>query len=323
MKRRILAVTLAALGLIATGSGSANEFPSKPISLVVVWPAGGAHDVAARLLAEYAGEHLPVTVVVENVTGAAGSNGMRHVERARPDGYTIGLMGMHALVQSFMNPNAPSLDALQPLAFVSSEPGALQIRADAGIDTLDEYIAALREEPGSIIHGNDAMGGNTFVFASRVENFFGIEMTRVPYGGHAPNTAALISGEIQSATLPVPQIAQHHESGAIKVLGVMGEERHFMLPDVPTFKEQGHDLVSGDYYMLFMPKNVPAEVAEKLEAAFLAAMEDERFQQRARQVGLEILPAGMEGASAALDEQVETIYPILLEYGLVHESLKR
>lgn len=305
-----------------TGEVLANDnYPDKAVSLVVVWPAGGGHDIAARLVAEHAADHLGQPIMVNNVTGAAGSNGMRHVASAKPDGYTVGLMGMHALVQSYMNPNAPSLDKFDPLAFLAFEPGSLQVRADAGIDTLEQYVEQLRREPGSIVHGNDALGGNTFVYTTLLEKHFGIELTRVPYAGHAPNTAALVSGEIASAAMPIPQIVQHYQAGTVKVLGVMGEERNFMLPDVPTFRELGHDLVIGDYFVFFMPKGVPAEARAKLEDAFLKAMDAPALRERAATIGIEVQPGGQARAAAVLAEQDAKIYPMLLEEGMVHKSL--
>lgn len=322
VKKMLLGITVSMFAL--AGAAQAEEaFPQKALSLVVVWPAGGGHDVAARLLGEYAGRVLGQPIVVNNVTGASGSNGMRAIAKAKPDGYTIGLMGMHALAQSYMNPKAPSLNMFEPLVYMATEPGALQVRSQLGIETVQEYVDYLQNDPGAIVHGNDAMGGNTFVYTGMLEKKFGIELTKVPYIGHAPNIAALVSGEVSSAALPVSGIAQHHRSGTIKVLGVMSEERSHLLPDVPTFKEQGYDLIAADYYMVVMPKGVPDAVAEKLEKGMLEAMNDPQFQESARTMGLVIEPADREEAKAILAEQVETIYPILLDGGLVHSSLKR
>jgi len=171
------------------------------------------------------------------------------------------------------------------------------------------------------VHGNDALGGNTFVYTTLLEKYFDVELTRVPYAGHAPNTGALVSGEITSAAMPIPQIVQHYQSGTVKVLGVMSEERNYMLPDVPTFREQGYDLVSGDYFIFFTPKGVPAEVRAKLEDAFLKAMDAPELRERAAVIGIEVQPGGQERAATVLKEQDALIYPVLLAEGMVHESL--
>ncbi|WP_150301311.1 Bug family tripartite tricarboxylate transporter substrate binding protein [Pseudomonas profundi] len=321
VRKVALLLSLIVFGMGGVVGAQAQSFPKKAISLVVVWPAGGSHDIAARMVAENIDKSLGEPVVITNVTGAAGSNGMRHVAQAEPDGYTIGLMGMHALVQSFMNPNAPSLDSFEPLVFMAQEPGSLQVRSDLGINNIEEYVQKLKDSPGSLIHGNDAMGGNTFVYTKLLEEYFDVELTKVPYPGHAANTGALVSGEIESAAMPVSTIAQHHEAGTVKTLGVMAEERSSLLPDVPTFKEQGHNLVSGDYYIFFMPKGVPDEVAQTLESAFLKAIQNPALQQRMEDMGMTSSPGGRDIARQVLAEQEAIIYPILLNGDLVHESL--
>ena len=137
-----------------------DAYPSEPIHITVVWPAGGGHDLVGRLVGQELSEALDTAVVVDNVTGAAGSTGVRHIVEADPDGYTIGVIGLHAVSQAYMNSAAPSLDGLDPITYISDEPGAIQVSASTGIDSLDAYISAMKSDPAGLINGNDPQGGN-------------------------------------------------------------------------------------------------------------------------------------------------------------------
>ncbi|WP_157890313.1 Bug family tripartite tricarboxylate transporter substrate binding protein [Marinobacterium aestuarii] len=314
------AILGAQLGLAPLAS--ADEFPAKPISVVVAWPAGGVHDTAARIVAEHLAKRLPTPVIVTNVTGAGGSTGVRHVEQADPDGYTLGLMGMHALSQNYMNPNATALSDLDPLAYLGPEPGSIQVSADSGIESLPQLIDTLKQEPGSIINGNDSPGGFSYVMAAMMESALDVKLTKVPYQGFAPTVAAILSGEVMSSTLPVPQLAEQHKSGQVKILGVAAEQRHFFAPDVPTFKEQGFDFIAGDYYIFYLPKKVPEERRSRLESALYETLLDPAFQQAAHKAGLILDPRNSVDTQAFLAQQDEKVYPILLSAGLVKARQK-
>lgn len=323
LKRTFLITAALAASLALTGTAQAQDFPSEPIHMTVVWPAGGGHDLVGRLLGNELSEVMGVPVVVDNVTGAGGTTGMRHLTSAEPDGYTIGVMGLHAISQSFMNVNAPTMEEVEPLIYVSDEPGALEIKADLGIETLDDYIAAMKSDPMALMNGNDPQGGNSFVFANVIPKGLGIEMMRLPYPGHAPTVTALLTGEVQTATLPVPPLLEHAKAGTVKVLAVAAEERHPQLPDVPTFKELGHDVVTGDFVMIVGPKGLPEDVKAKLVEGLMAAATSEGFTAAATSNGMVLNPAADDVAAEKLTAQVETVYPLLLDAGLVADALKR
>jgi len=267
-------------------------------------------------VAEHLQAELPVSVVVTNVPGAAGANGVRDVEEAAPDGYTLGTKGVHAVAQSYMNPNATALDAMDPLALVNIDPAAVSVRADTGIEDLEAFIDFLREDPGAIINGNDSPGGFSFLTAELMERALGVEMTKVPYQGYAPTVSALVAGEVMSATLPVPMVADLHEAGDVNILAVAAEERHFRAPDVPTFAELGHDFVFADYVMIFGPVGMPDDVRETLESALLAAMDRDEFRAAADSIGLILDPQGADAAAALMQATDDAVYPVLLEAGL-------
>jgi tripartite-type tricarboxylate transporter receptor subunit TctC len=312
----------AAIALTGATAVTAQDFPKSDTTMVVGWPAGGAADRTARLLAEFVSRELDRSVVVTNIPGAGGSTGVRSVTGADPQGYVIGLTGASIIPQSYMNPNAPGLDEIEPIVFIGPDPGALQVRADTGIETLDQFFEVLRADPGSIINGNDNPGGYSFILASLIEQNFGVEFSKVSYQGYAPTIAAIMTGEVMSTTLPVVQLIEQHKAGDIRILGVTGEERHFYAPEIPTFKEQGYDLVSGDWFIIYGPKGMPAEVKAFWEERFLAALSNPELLESAKNQGITIAPRDAAGAAEFVALQDETVYPILDAAGLVEARKK-
>jgi tripartite-type tricarboxylate transporter receptor subunit TctC len=142
-------------------------------------------------------------------------------------------------------------------------------------------------------------------------------MTKVPYQGFAPTVAAMLSGEVQSATLPVHQFIDQHKAGTVRILAVAAEERHFMAPDVPTFKELGIDFVAGDWRALYMPVGVPAEQRTKLENLMMDTMSDPAFQEAAKKVGFVITPKRATETMALVKQSDQEMYDALQEAGLV------
>ena len=317
-----LAAGAIALLILLAGQATVQAFPDKEITIVVNWPAGGGQDTAARLIAEWASKKAGVPVVVTNVTGAGGANGIRHAATAEPDGYTVGIMGSSFIARNYINPNATPLADIDPLVFFGPDPGALEVRADTGIKSVAEYLDKLKAEPGSILNGNDAPGGSSYVVAALFEKTFDAKMTKVPYQGYAPTVAAILSGEVQSATLPVHQLADQHKAGEVVILGVAAEDRHFLTPDVPTFKEQGFDFVAGDWRALFLPNGTPDDVRAFLEKLFLDTMSDPAFKDAAKAAGFLVTPMNSAETKARIMAYDEAVYPVLLDAGLVETRQK-
>lgn len=317
-----IGVAAAALATAMAGPALAQDFPEEAITIIVNWPAGGGQDTAARLIAEYAAQNTDVPVVVSNVTGAGGAAGIRHTAEAEPDGYTVGIMGSSFVARQYLNPNANTIDEVTPLVFFGPDPGALEVRADTGITDVAGYLEALRADPGSITNGNDAPGGGSYIVAALLERTFDVEMTKVPYQGYAPTVAGLLAGEVMSATLPVHQFAEQHEAGEVVILGVAADERHFMVPDVPTFKEQGFDFIAGDWRALFLPAGVPDDRRQYLEDLFFETMSDPAFIEAANAAGFVVTPMRGEETAAHIVKADEDVYPVLLEAGLVTTNQK-
>ncbi len=320
LKGATLLSVMAAAAILAPHAVSAQSFPSEPITLVVNWPAGGGMDRAGRLVAEHAKKRVNVPITVINVDGAGGSTGVRHTADAKPDGYTVGILGASLVASQYINPNANAIDDVDYLAFFGPDPAALEVRADTGITSIKDFIE--KAKAGGIKNGNDAPGGVSHIAAALLESKLGVKISKIPYKGYAPTVAAITSGEVNAATLPVHQLVDQHKAGSVKILGVMAEDRHFMTPDVPTFKELGFPLIAGDWRAIYMPKGVPAERKAFLEKLFMDTMNDPEFQEAAKKIGFVITPKNSADTLAFVKEDDKNLYPILDEAGLVKARKK-
>jgi tripartite-type tricarboxylate transporter receptor subunit TctC len=221
------------------------------------------------------------------------------------------------VASQYTNPNANTLDELEPIAFFGEDAGALQVSNASGIGSLKEYVEKARGNPGKLRNGNDQPGGASYINIALYEKKLNFKVTRVPYAGYAPTVVALLAGEIDSATVPVPDVAEQHKAGKLKILGVSAETRHFMAPDVPTFKEQGFDLVVGSWRSIVGPKGMPPDRLKFLETKFLETLNDPEFQSKAKQAGFIVQPGDAKATLARWKSDDETLYPILAEAGLV------
>lgn len=309
--------------LLAGGAGLAqNEFPDQTITIICNWPAGGGQDEVSRLIAKIASDKAGVPVIVKNVTGAAGAAGVKVASEAKADGYTVGIIGSSFVARIYSNPTAIELNEIDPLVFFGPDPGALSVRADTGIRNLKQYFEKLKSDPGSLKNGTDPPGGSSAIVASFIENSFNVNMSQVPYEAYGAAKAAMLSGEVHSATLPVPIVSEEHKSGAVRILGVTSAQRHFKAPDVPTFSEQGYDLIAGDWRALFLPKGVPYGRRMLLEDLFLKTMRDPDFQQAATEAGYVVTPMDSVDTKIRIMEYDTDVYPILLKAGLVTQRKK-
>jgi tripartite-type tricarboxylate transporter receptor subunit TctC len=300
----------------------AQAYPSGPITFIVAWPAGGGSDVSMRLLADALAKKINVPVVVVNKAGAGGAIGHREIITAKPDGQTIGMFSSGGVALPYMNAQANTTDEMEPLAFFGEDPNALEVSIASGINSLKEYVERARANPGKLRNGNDAPGGSSFLAVAQYERAMNFKVTKVSYGGFAPTVTALLGAEIDSATVPIPDTIEHHKGGKLKILGVSATERHYMAPDVPTFKEQGFDVVVGSWRCVIGPKGMPADRIAFLESNILAVLKDPEFQARAKQSGFIVGPRDAKATAARWKSDDAALYPILLEAGLVKARQK-
>jgi tripartite-type tricarboxylate transporter receptor subunit TctC len=325
MNRRILmtfAALTAGMTLAAAMGAQAQTFPSEPITLVVAWPAGGGSDISMRLLADALSKQIKVPVVVLNKPGAGGAIGHREIATAKPDGYTIGMFSSGGIALPYLNAQANIFDDFQPIAFYGEDPNALQVSNASGIGSLKEYVERARANPGKLKNGNDQPGGSSFIAIALYEKMLNMKVTRVSYAGFGPTVIGVMAGEVDSASVPVPDTIEQHKAGKLKLLGVSATERHFMAPEIPTFREQGFGVVVGSWRCVVGPKGIPEDRLRFLETSILAALRDPDFQAKAKQAGFVVQPGDAKATYQRWKDDDVQLYPILADSGLVKARQK-
>lgn len=316
------AVLAAAGSMAAVPAALAQAFPAQPITMIVPWPPGGGSDIAMRLVSDAASRRMGQPMVVVNRPGAGGTIGLKEMASAKPDGYTIGMVATGAIFAQYNNANANALSDFEPIVFFGEDPFTLSVSAKSPLKSVADYIALAKGAPGKVRNGNDQPGGSSHVAASMLERALGLRLNKVPYAGYAPTVQALLSGEVESVTVPPTDIVQHLKSGAARSLGVASAQRHYLIPDVPTFREQGIDFISGSWRYIAGPKGIPADRLATLEARLLEVLRDKEFAEKARAAGFTLGPLGRAETARRLASEDAAMYPVFLEAGLVRARQK-
>jgi tripartite-type tricarboxylate transporter receptor subunit TctC len=285
--------------LLAIATALAQSFPTRPVTLVVPYPAGGPTDVVARVLAERMRVPLGQPVIVENVTGGSGNIGVGKVARATPDGYTlsIGNNGSHVLNAALYTLNFDILKDFAPVALLTSNPQIVVTRKTLPANDLKELVAWLRANPDKATAGS--AGAVATVSIAFFQQKTDTRLVVVPYRGAAPAAQDLMGGQIDlmfdQASNALPQI----RAGAIRAFAVTAKTRMANAPEIPTVDEAG---LPGFYAALWQgiwaPKGTPAEVIARLNAAIGEALADPKVAQRLREIGQEPFPPDQRSVAA-------------------------
>jgi tripartite-type tricarboxylate transporter receptor subunit TctC len=262
---------------------AAQDYPSKPITMIVPFPPGGVADITARPVAEAMGRILKQTVVVENRAGAGGGVGMQYVSRAKPDGYTV----LMALSSISIIPEADKvlgrdpmfqLNQLVPIARFTADPTVLAVRADSPYKSAKDLIDAAKQKPGAIPYGSSGNYGTMHVPMEMLASASGVTMLHVPFTGAGPAVVALLGGQVDALSTGPSSVIGQVKAGKIRVLATWGESRHPAFPDVPTLKELGYDAQFSQWAGLFVPAGTPEPVIAKLREASRAVVDDPTFK---------------------------------------------
>jgi tripartite-type tricarboxylate transporter receptor subunit TctC len=306
VQRRILFVALSAL-LCATAVQAQDKWPSKPITYVVPFGAGGTTDVLARLVAQKAGPALGTSFIIENKPGAGGGMGSDFTAKAPPDGYTIqgGTISSHAINVSLYTklPYDPVRN-FTPITMIGSMPNVLVVRADSPYKTVQDVIAAAKNKPGSINYASSGSGTSQHLSGVFFEQLTGGKMVHVPYKSSAESLNALLSGQgadviFENLAPAMPQI----QAGKLRALGVTSAKRSSVLPDVPAIAEAlpGFDIVS--WQAIFAPAGVPKPIVDRLAGEMIKAINDPEIKSKLVAQGIE--PGGMSPAELGAFQKSE------------------
>jgi tripartite-type tricarboxylate transporter receptor subunit TctC len=284
-RRELLQLTAAGLaGMLGLPALAQDDYPNKPISMLVPFPPGGVADTVGRPVAEAMGRALKQSVIVENKGGAGGGIGMAQVAKSRADGYSL-LMALSSIVvlpeADKVLKRAPmfTLDQLKPVARFTADPTALVVRADSPWKTYKDFMAAVKARPGAITFGSSGNYGTMHVPMEQLKVATSSFMLHVPYTGAGPAVLALLAGQVDALATGPSSVMQHVRAGKLRVLAHWGEGRLAALPEVPSFKELGVPISYSQWAGLFVPAGTPDAVVGKLRQAARAASEDARARQ--------------------------------------------
>jgi tripartite-type tricarboxylate transporter receptor subunit TctC len=308
MLRRTILVTAAAV--LATGFAPAqaqDKWPSKAITYIVPFGAGGTTDVLARLITPKVASALGTTFVIDNKAGAGGSLGTTFTAKAAPDGYTIqgGTISSHAINISLY----PKLDYdpvknFQPITMIGSMPNILVVRADSPYKTVQDVVAAAKAKPGTINFASSGNGTSQHLSGVFFEQLSGGKLVHVPYKSSAESLNALLSG--QGADMIFENLAPalpHIRAGKLRALGVTSEKRSATVPDVPAIAEVLPGFGITSWQAIFAPAGVPKPIVDRLAAEFIKSIKDP--ENTAKLVAQGIEPGGMTPAELAAFQKSE------------------
>ena len=281
-----LAMAVAVSGVISQ-SALALDYPTKPVRLIVGVAPGGANDTVARLLSQALAERLGQPVVVENRPGAGGNIGLEAAANAPPDGYTLLFAtSANALSVAFYDKASVNFARdIVPVTALVRGPLIMEVNPSFPAKTIPEFIAYAKANPGKINMASAGIGNTTHVAGELFQMLTGTKFTHVPYRGGAPAVTDLISGQVQVYFDGVSGSLDHVRSGRTRALGVTTTERAAVLPDVPTIAEFVPDYEAGGWYGIGVPKNVPAEIIDKLNREINASLADPKLKSRLSDIG--------------------------------------
>ena len=288
MRTPLMLLALAA-HLPFVAAASAQEWPSRPLSMVVPFAAGGGADLLGRILAAPLSELLGQPVTVENVGGGGGMTGSLRVSRAAPDGYqfVLGTTGTHAQNQSlYKNPLYHAASDFTPVALVAEQPILLIVRKDFPADNLVDFIAYAKANQQKMQFGSAGTGSGVHLACVLFNAAIGVDIVHVPYRGTAPAMQDLIAGRIDYQCPVITPVVPQIQGGLVKAIAVLTKNRTPILPDLATAQEQGlTDFEAYIWFAIFLPRGTPADIAYKLQRAIAVAENLPAVQERLKDIG--------------------------------------
>ena len=276
-----LFVTLLCLGAATFARG--DDFPSRPIRIVVAYAPGGGNDLFARVLGKRLTETLGKTVLVDNRPGANGIIGTRLVANATPDGYTVILADMAHATNPFVYSSAQydPIKDFAPITTLGSAPIILIAHPSVPMQTLPDFIAAAKSQPGKIVMGSGGTGSTSHIAGEFFQLRTGTKLTHVPYKGTGPALADLVGGQIKCIFSPVAAAIPLVTAGRVRALAISSVKRATIVPDVPTFEEAGvPDFRVGGWYGILAPASTPRPVVMRLNKEIVAAVQAPEVKSR-------------------------------------------
>jgi len=295
-----------------------NKFPEKPITMIVAFSAGGGADLIARSLEKIAPKYLGQPIVVVNKVGGSGAIGWNELAGASPDGYTLGITS--TIIQPlYQSAKYHYLTALTPLVQISYTPNVMLIRADRPWQNVHEVIEYVKQHPGQLKFGHSGIGSLSHVVGETFSQVANADISQVPFRGGSESIAALLGKHVEIVFMPSSSAKEQIKSGTVRALAVSSEYRlaNPDLAQIPTFKEQGLDVIFGDRYGVAAPKGLPPEVQMKLAEGLKTMVLDPEFKNSMDALGLEIQYLGPQEIQEMWITDNEKLTKIIQETGIL------
>jgi tripartite-type tricarboxylate transporter receptor subunit TctC len=307
--RRLCALVAAFAGLALTLPAPAQDYPTRPIRLVIAFPAGGPTDFVGRLLADKMKDLLGQSVIIENKAGANGALGADYVAKAEPDGHTLFLTTVGAVaITPGMRSDLPydSIRDFAPITLVVRNTTILVVRSALPVNSAKELAAMAKAKPGEIPFASTGVGSMPHLALELYQAAGNVKFLHVPYRGAAPALTDLLGGQVQGLFADAPVLLSQIQSGTIKAIGAASNQRTEVLPNVPTLTEQGFaDTHAENWYGLLAPARTPKPVLAKIHAAVIAALNDPDIRRKLVQSGAVPAPTSPEEFGQLLKAEID------------------
>jgi tripartite-type tricarboxylate transporter receptor subunit TctC len=304
---KIAAILAACAALLAGSPAVAQDWPSKPIRLVVPFAPGGSTDILGRLVGQKLSEAFGQPVVVENKPGAAGNLGTDIVAKSPPDGYTISLGGGSNAVNANLVKNPPFdfVRDLTGLAMIGVSPNLMVVPPSLPVKTAPEFVDFAKKNQGKVNYASSGNGATTHLAAELFKSVTGVQMTHIPYAGSSPALTALMAEQVQVMFDSIITAAPMVKGGRLRALAVTGPTRNPVLPDVPTLKETGINVEAISYFGLYAPAAVPAPIVARYNTELRRIMKLPDVQAKLSEFGVQPMDLGTADFNAFTRKQVE------------------
>jgi tripartite-type tricarboxylate transporter receptor subunit TctC len=317
-----LHLTVAACALLVAGFAHAQpastSYPTRPVRLIVPYPAGGGTDIVMRAIQPVLNERLGQPVVIDNRPGATGAIGSELAARAAPDGYTLLAHtsgGLTIAPHTFAKPRFDPVKDFVPITQATSSPFVLVVHPKVPATSLQQFIALAKSRPGELNYATSGTGSSPHLATLLLSKLAGINMVHIPYKGSGPATTDLLAGQVQVRFSSVPPAMPHIKSGRLRGLATTGSKRFSLLPELPTIGETVPGYVVDAWYAVLAPAGTPAAIVRKLNAELVKALQTPETQTRLRADGVEPVGSTPQHLGELLRNDLARWAPLVKESG--------
>jgi tripartite-type tricarboxylate transporter receptor subunit TctC len=315
MRKALGALSVILLSLLSPVAWG-DDYPSKPVKLIVPFAPGGSVDIVGRILAQQMGEDLRQSIIVENRAGAGGNIGFEALAKSAPDGYTLGMASstMAVNVSLYKSIGFDPLKDFAPISLVAMQPNVLMVNPELPVKTVTELIAYAKANPGKLNFASSGVGASQHLAGELFKSRTGVDMIHVPYKGGGPAIADVVAGRVQVMFETIPNSISYIQSGQLRALAVTVNERSAQLPNVPTMTEAGvQGYESRGWLGVMAPAGTPQPIVDRLVAAVHKAVAAPAVNKRLVELGLEIKTSTPAEFSAFIATEVKDFRTLITD----------